>query len=108
MVPPRLLHHAAIKKDPLTLLLGGPTRIVVMTLPLEIMGGLARRMGGLSLAMGGTVLEIILFGIMRGLSFPPVTSLFTSSLRMMCWLLLVWFHMPRHWWHLLLVVQLCH
>ncbi len=82
-VPPRLLHHAAIQKDALTLLLGGPTRTVITTLPSAIMGGLAWHMGDLSLAMGGTVSEIVPFGIMGGLSFPPVTSLLTSSLTMM-------------------------
>jgi hypothetical protein len=69
--------------------------------------------GGPCLAYGesipcykGTVLVIVPFGIMEGFSFPPVTSLLTFSLRMMCRLLLGWFHMPRHQWHLLWGVQL--
>jgi hypothetical protein len=70
-VPPWLLHHAAIKKDAVTLPLGSPTRTVIMTLPLAIMGGLTWHMGGLSLAMGGTVLEIVPFSIWGVSRSPP-------------------------------------
>jgi hypothetical protein len=87
MSPPWLLHYTAIKKDALTLPLGNLTRTVMMTLPLAIMGGLPWHAGGLSLAMGGNVSEIVPFGIMGGLLFPPVTSLLTSSHSMMCQLL---------------------
>jgi hypothetical protein len=64
-VPPQLLHHAA------TLLLGGPTWTVMITLPSAIMGGLAWHMGGLSLAMGDTLLDIVPFGIMGVSCSPP-------------------------------------
>jgi hypothetical protein len=50
-VPPWLLHHAAIAKDALTLLLGDLTLRGMMTIPSVIMGGLARRKGGLFLAI---------------------------------------------------------
>ncbi len=82
MVPPRLLHHTAIKKDGLILPLGCTTRMVMTTLPSAIMGGLTWSLGGLSLDMGGNVLEIVPFGIMGGLLFPPVTSLLKPVLRM--------------------------
>jgi hypothetical protein len=90
LVPPRLLHHAAIMLDALTLLLGGPTRMVMRTIPSLIMGGLAWQKGGLFLAIGGldrrsvrdfVLMKLILLlamgGIMGGLPFiirmsPPV------------------------------------
>ncbi len=92
MVPPWLLHHAAITKDALTLLRSNPTQRVLTIIPSVVMGGLARWKGGLFLAIGGldclseqdsVLMEIVLLttmgSFMGGLPFiigmsPPLSS----------------------------------
>ncbi len=92
LVPPQGSYHKAITLNALTLLLGGPTQMVMTTLPSLIMGGLAWRKGGLFLAIRGlarcsvpdsTLMELVLLvameDIMGGLSFinmmpPPMSS----------------------------------
>jgi hypothetical protein len=101
LVPPRLLHHAAIMLDALTLLLGGPTQMVIMTLPSLIMGVLSWQKGSLFLAIGGldcysvpdsVLMELVLLlatgGIMGGLPFIIGMSPPMSSHAMVFWLLL--------------------
>ncbi len=101
-VPPRLLHHAAITTDALTLLLGGLTQRVTMTLPSEIMGGVScLAYGGSFPCYGGLeslsiqdsgLMELVLLpamgGFMGGLPFIIGMSLPMSSHKMVSRLLL--------------------
>ncbi len=98
---PQLLHHTAITKDALTLLLGNPTRMALTTFATVIMGDFAWQKEGLFFALGGLdcisdqdfiLLAIVLLtamgSFMGGLPFIIMMSPPSSSHAMVFWLLL--------------------